>query len=164
MLKPIRRTRTSKTTARFAIVASEYNSRFVNAMLRKARQVLRQAGARDVQVLRVPGAFEIPAVAARLLQAPGEKPAAVICLGVILQGETSHARMIAESVSFALAQLQVIHAIPVIHGVLWFDNARQAQVRCLGRTHNRGAEAATTALAMARVMIRMQGLPNHGRS
>ena len=152
MLRPIRRTKVSGKSAQFAIVASEYNPRYVDAMLRHAQRVLRKANVRMVKLIRVPGAFEIPAVVARLLQSPSTAPDAVICLGVILRGQTTHAQMIAESVSQALATLQVSHAVPVIHGVLLFENEEQAQVRCLGRIHNRGAEAASTALAMVRVM------------
>ena len=142
---------TASTTARFAIVASEYNARYVDAMVRNAQRVLSKAGARNVKIVRVPGAFEIPAVVARIFKTTGTAPDAVICLGVILRGETAHAQLIAESVSHALAQLQVNHAVPVVHGVLLFDNEQQAKVRCLGRAHNRGAEAASTALAMARI-------------
>lgn len=152
MLRRVRRTQSSGATARIAIVASEYNARYVDSMLRQAERVLRQAGARKVKLVRVPGAFEIPAVVARLLQSENHGLDAVVCLGVILRGETAHAQLLAESVSQALAQLQVQHTVPVVHGVLLFDNEHQAKVRCLGREHNRGAEAASTALTMARIM------------
>jgi 6,7-dimethyl-8-ribityllumazine synthase len=75
---------------------------------------------------------------------------------VIFQGETSHARHIGWGVTHALAQIQVVHQLPVVHGVFVFDKREQARVRCLGKKHNRGAEAAQTALEMARVMA---GLP-----
>ena len=155
MLRRIPRKQHVLSATRFAIVASEYNARYVNAMLRNTQQVLRRSGAKKIEVIRVPGAFEIPAVVAKLLQADPESFNAVICIGVILQGETAHARLIAEAVSHALAQLQVTHATPVIHGVFLLDNGQQAKARCLGRTHNRGAEAASTALAMAKVMRRL---------
>ena len=152
MLKRIRATNREIPGAQFAIVASEYNSRYVDAMLRCARQVLRRSRAKQIEVIRVPGAFEIPVVVARLLKRETDDFDAIICLGVILQGETEHARLIAEAVSHALAQLQVTHAVPIIHEVLLFESEQQAKVRCLSRTHNRGAEAASTALAMAKVM------------
>lgn len=136
--------------ARFAIVASRYNARFVDSMLAAAERALKSAGAR-VEIIRVPGAFEIPAVASRLARV-SPPFSALICLGVILRGQTSHAQQIADAVSAALAQLQVAHALPVVHEVLLLENEAQAVVRCLDKQHNRGAEAAQTALEMAHVM------------
>jgi 6,7-dimethyl-8-ribityllumazine synthase len=153
MLKAVASARGRKAGGAFGIVASRYNQRYVDAMLRAARQELRRAGAR-VRVVRVPGAFEIPAVAAALAQSG--RFAAVICLGVIFQGETSHAQHIGWGVTHALAQLQVRHRLPVIHGVFVFEQERHAKVRCLGAKHNRGTEAARTALEMARVMAGLQ--------
>ena len=151
MLTPARKSRIRASRGSFAIIASRYNARYVDAMVKAARRQLKKAGAKTIRVLRVPGAFEIPAVAARLAQST---PAwsAIICLGVILRGQTSHAQQIADAVSLSLAQLQIQRAIPVIHEVLLLENEAQAIVRCLDKEHNRGAEAAQTALEMARVM------------
>ena len=149
MLKPVRKTRAAKTGGNFAIVASRYNAEYVDSMVHAAREELHKAGAK-VRVVRVPGAFEIPAVAARL--AARGRYSAVICLGVIFQGETSHAQHIGWGVTHALAQIQVQHKLPIIHGVFVFEKVKHARVRCLGPRHNRGHEAAQTALAMARVM------------
>jgi 6,7-dimethyl-8-ribityllumazine synthase len=137
---------------RFAIVASRYNAKYVNAMLTAAQRELQRAGAkpRQVRVVRVPGAFEIPTVAAKI--AADRSADAIICLGAILRGETTHADHIGWGVTHALAQIQVRQCLPVIHEVLLFENESQARVRCLGRTHNRGAEAARTAMEMVRVM------------
>jgi 6,7-dimethyl-8-ribityllumazine synthase len=151
MLKPIQSKTFRAGQAQFAIVASEYNARYVEAMLRAARAELRRAGVKEIQVIRVPGAYEIPVVAARLAKAAAHL-SAIICLGVILRGETVHAAHIGEAVSNALMQIQLQHGIPVVHEVLLLENEDQARVRCLGRTHNRGAEAAQTAMAMAQVM------------
>ncbi len=154
MLTPLKSKSLTAGEATFAMVASRYNARYVDAMLRAARAELRRAGARKVRVVRVPGAYEIPVVAARLaaLPASGGRPAAIICLGVILRGETVHAAHIGEAVSQALMRIQLESQVPVIHEVLLLENEEQARARCLGRTHNRGAEAAQTALAMAAVM------------
>jgi 6,7-dimethyl-8-ribityllumazine synthase len=136
----------------FAIVASRYNRRYVDSMLNAARRCLEGAGAIDVRVVRVPGAYEIPVVAARLAKRDGEPLSAIICLGVILRGQTTHAQHIGEAVTFALTELQIRHGIPIIHEVLLLENEEQAKVRCLSRDHNRGTEAAQTALEMAWVI------------
>jgi 6,7-dimethyl-8-ribityllumazine synthase len=168
MLTPLQPKSFQAPGASFAIVASRYNARYVNAMLRAAKAELKRAGARQVRVFRVPGAYEIPIVAARLARAaraeappsarhpsrraPHSPPSAIICLGVILRGQTVHAAHIGEAVSQALMRLQLECLVPVIHEVLLLENEDQARARCLSKTHNRGAEAAQTALAMARVM------------
>jgi 6,7-dimethyl-8-ribityllumazine synthase len=149
MLKKITRKKNVARGGKFAVVASRYNAEYVDAMLHAAREELLRAGA-HVRIVRVPGAFEIPAAAARLAHA--RRYAAVICLGVIFQGETSHAQHIGWGVTHALAQIQVQHRLPVIHGVFVFEKVKHARVRCLGKKHNRGTEAAQTALEMARVM------------
>ena len=152
MLKRVRQTTIDNIGGRFAIVAAKYNGRYVDAMLRAAKNELLKAGATNVKVVRVPGSFEIPAVAARLAQGRIPPLSAIICLGVIFQGETSHAQHVGWGVTHALAQIQLQYKIPVVHGVLLFEKEQQAQVRCLGKKHNRGIEAARTALAMAAVM------------
>jgi 6,7-dimethyl-8-ribityllumazine synthase len=155
MLTPIRSKTFQARDSRFAIVASKYNGKYVEAMVRAATAELKRAGVKKLQLVRVPGAYEIPVVAARLAgkaAADGSRPAAIICLGVILRGETVHAAHIGEAVSRALMQIQLQHGVPVIHEVLLLENEQQARVRCLDRKHNRGTEAAQTALAMAQVM------------
>ena len=143
----------SRTTraqgAAFAIVASQYNVEYVNAMLRAAEAELKGAGG-QVKTVRVPGAYEIPVVAARLARTG--KFAAIICLGVILRGQTTHAAHIGEAVTNALTAIQLETEVPVIHEVLLLESRDQAEVRCRDPKHNRGQEAATTALAMAAVM------------
>jgi 6,7-dimethyl-8-ribityllumazine synthase len=150
MLQKIQAKKISAHGGRFAIVASRYNQRYVDAMLHAAKAEILRAGGK-VQIIRVPGAYEIPVVVAKLAAA-NSKPSAIICLGVILRGATTHAQHIGEAVSSALVQIQVQHEVPVIHEVLLLENEQQAQERCLGKTHNRGTEAAQTALEMARVM------------
>ena len=154
MLRKVQQKKIQSRGGKFAIVASRYNSEYVDAMLHAAREELLRAGA-HLRIVRVPGAFEIPAAAARLAQP--KRYAAIICLGVIFQGETSHARHIGWGVTHALAQIQVLQKIPVVHAVFVFDKVKHAKVRCLGKKHNRGTEAAQTALEMARVMKSLRG-------
>ena len=151
MLRKIQPKKNQARGGTFAIVASQYNPRYVNAMLRAAQSEMKRAGAK-VQVVRVPGAYEIPVVAAKLARTASPTLSGIICLGVILRGATTHAQHIGEAVSNALVQIQITHEVPIIHEVLLLENEQQAQERCLGRTHNRGTEAAQTALEMARVM------------
>ena len=139
---------------RIAIVASRYNAKYVNAMLRAAKVELGKAKA-IVEVVRVPGAFEIPAVASALALRLAKPVDAIVCLGVILRGETTHAEHIGQAVTDALMQLQVDHTLPVIHEVLLLENVDQAKKRCLDSGHNRGVEAAQTAIEMTRVMARL---------
>jgi 6,7-dimethyl-8-ribityllumazine synthase len=168
MLKPIKARMFRAGEGRFAIVASQYNGRYVEAMLAAAKVELEGAGAKEVQVVRVPGAYEIPVVVTRLARAGragpslkprsprGERPfSAIICLGVILRGETVHAAHIGEAVSRALMKIQLRYEVPVIHEVLLLENEEQARARCLDPKHNRGREAAQTALAMVQVMAKL---------
>ena len=155
MLRKIQQNKVKSSGGTFALVASRYNARYVDAMLRAARAELRRAGVSRIQIVRVPGAYEIPVVAKRLARTlPGLS--AIVCLGVILRGETVHAAHIGDTVSRALMEIQLAYEIPVIHEVLLLENEAQARVRCLGSRHNRGTEAAQTALAMVRVL---NGLP-----
>ena len=156
MLKKVKTKSYRAGGSRFAVVASKYNARFVDAMLRAAKTEILRAGGK-VEIVRVPGAYEIPVVAAKLaanskLKTKNSQLSAILCLGVILRGATTHAQHIGEAVSNALVQIQIQHEVPVIHEVLLLENEQQAVQRCLDKKHNRGTEAAQTALEMARVM------------
>jgi 6,7-dimethyl-8-ribityllumazine synthase len=157
MLQTIQSKKTQSRGGNFAIVASRYNARYVDAMLRAAKTELLRAGG-TVQIVRVPGAYEIPVVAAKLARQStlNSQLSAIICLGVILRGATTHAQHIGEAVSNALVQIQIEYEVPVIHEVLLLENESQARERCLDKKHNRGTEAAQTALEMARVMKSLQ--------
>ncbi len=120
-------------------------------MLREAKAELRRAGAKKIEIIRVPGAYEIPIVAAARLARKGGV-SAIVCLGVILRGQTVHADYIGRAVTEALMEIQLRDEIPVIHEVLLLENEEQARARCLGKKYNRGLEAAQIALEMARVM------------
>jgi len=154
MLKEIKVTGLKATGGRFAIVASKYNARYVDAMLRAATAVLKKARAEEIQVVRVPGAFEIPIVAAKLAGG-SPSPSAIICLGVIIRGATAHAQSISDVVSYALGTIALQTQTPVIHEVLLLENEQQAAERCLSRKHNRGTEAALTAIEMSGLLARL---------
>ena len=155
MLKPVKTRTVRAVGGTFAIVASKYYSRYVDSLLRAAQAEILRAGG-TVKIVRVPGAYEIPLVAARLAHtaqlAPDAPLTAIICLGVIIRGATTHAQLIGEAVSRALMQIQMQYEVPVVHEVLLLENEQQAKERCLDRTHNRGTEAAQTALEMTRVL------------
>jgi 6,7-dimethyl-8-ribityllumazine synthase len=165
MLKTVQSKGFQAGKARFAVVASQYNARYVDSMAQAATEELERAGAKAIQVVRVPGAYEIPIVAMRLASGGSAHASrmtrrapfsAIICLGVILRGETTHAAHIGEAVSRALMEIQLETEVPVIHEVLLLENEEQARVRCLDPKHNRGREAAQTALAMAQVMANLR--------
>lgn len=144
----------------FAIVASEYNRKHVDGLLDGALRVLRESGA-TVEVFRVPGAFEIPVTIETLAASRSRaRWSAILALGVLIRGETAHADLVGSAVTRALMDISLRHRVPVIHEVLLVANLRQADVRCLDPKHNRGGEAAGTALAMSRLLGRLR---NHHR-
>lgn len=135
---------------RLAIVASKYNERYtdalVNSVIEELGEYLPQA---RVDLIRVPGAFEIPVTVKAILEL--EQPSLVIALGVIIAGETAHADLVARSVTDALQQLALQHNTPIIHEVLLLQDEAQAIQRCLNKDMNRGIEAARAAAAMVEV-------------
>lgn len=148
MLKQIRKRTAAGAKGRYAIVAAKYNARFVDALVRFAKADLQDAA--TVRVIRVPGSFEIPVVAGILARSGSVD--AVICFGAVLRGATTHADHIVVGVTNALAQLQIDSGVPIIHGVLLFENEEQATERCLRKGTNRGIEAARTAREMVEVV------------
>ncbi|MFP6899070.1 MAG: 6,7-dimethyl-8-ribityllumazine synthase [Roseibacillus sp.] len=135
---------------KLAIVASKYNEVYSDALvdhvIEELVDYLPQA---RVDLIRVPGAFEIPVAVKALLEL--EAPICVIALGVIIRGETAHADLVASSVTDALQQLALEYNTPIIHEVLLVEDEAQAHVRCLGEEMNRGIEAARAAAAMVEV-------------
>lgn len=136
---------------RINIVASRYNNSFVDVMLEQTKQeIFTIAPATKIEVTRVQGAFEIPVLAK--IVAEHRAPDVIIALGVILQGETAHARLIATSITDALMKLSIDHTIPIIHEVLLLDHAEQALERCVTESANRGVEAARAAFMAMEAM------------
>ena len=135
----------------FSIVASLFNGQYVQGLVAHAKDELRSLSPSAIISLhQVPGAFEIPVVVREL--ALQKKADAILALGVILQGKTSHAQNLARSVTDALQQIALEYGIPVINGVLSLETEAQAQERCLGSEINRGTEAARAAVEIANVM------------
>lgn len=141
---------------KIAIVASRYNEKYADALVENCRdEIGKITRGVNVEVVRVPGAFEIPMMVNFLLhETRGEKtPDAVIALGVILRGSTAHADLIGEAITRELLHTACRSLTPVIHEVLLLQNEEQAQERCLGEQLNRGREAARAAVEMMRLTV-----------
>ncbi len=136
----------------WAVVVSRYNHDVTGKLLQGAVETLQQHGVspRDIDVVWVPGAFEIPLVARRL--AASGRYRAVICLGVVIQGQTTHDRQINRAVSLQLAQIAAETQVPVTLGVLSCYTRQQAEARAGGEKGNKGAECALVALEMAALL------------
>lgn len=145
-----------RTDGRFAIVCSRYNSEYTEPMLEAARSVLESAGASIVEVVRVPGAFEIPMAASALARRKRSPVRGIVCLGVLWQGETSHAEQIGSTVTRALMEISLATGIPCIHEVLTIQTKKQAQQRCIDPRTNRGIEAAHAALEIVEALASIQ--------
>jgi 6,7-dimethyl-8-ribityllumazine synthase len=151
-----RRPRAKRSKRTFQIVASQFNSQYVQGLVDHAEKELRSlASSAAISIYRVPGSFEIPVVVREL--ARKKKADAIIACGVIMQGETNHAKNLSRSVTDALQRIAVDYGIPVINVVLSFNNEDQARERCLENRINRGTEAARAAVEIAGVMSNLAG-------
>jgi 6,7-dimethyl-8-ribityllumazine synthase len=140
---------------RVAVVCSRFNGSITNRLLAGALEVLRDAGVdrSDIVVGWVPGAFEIPLMA--LAFADGERPVdAVITLGAVIRGETTHYEIVSGECARGVQDVQLSTRIPVAFGVLTVETLDQALERSLNDESNKGREAATTALEMVSVLRR----------
>jgi 6,7-dimethyl-8-ribityllumazine synthase len=148
---------------RFAIVRSRFNEEVTKRLLEGALDALRKGGAREetIDVVLVPGAFEIPMVASRL--ARSRRYDAIICLGAVIRGETPHFEYISAEVSRGIARVSYDYGMPVIFGVLTTDTEEQADARSGVGGVNRGYEAAVSAIEMANLMKRLGALPKPTR-
>ena len=139
----------------FVLVASQFNATFVDRLVKHVTDELRALAPESaVAVHRVPGAFEIPVVVREL--ALQQNADAIIALGVIIKGQTSHADHLSHSVTNALQQIAIAHGVPVINAVLSVENEQQARERCLEQRINRGIEAARAAVQIANVMSELR--------
>lgn len=137
------------TGLKFGIVVSRFNDFITGRLLEGALDALTRHGAKadDVDVVKVPGAFEIPSMAKRLCAK--KKYDAVICLGTVIRGATPHFNYISAEVSKGVGAVAGEASIPVIFGVLTTDNLEQAVERAGSKSGNKGWEAAVAAIEMA---------------
>jgi 6,7-dimethyl-8-ribityllumazine synthase len=139
------------TRRRFAIIASQFNGDFVQGLVDHAVRELRSlVPSAEADLHQVPGAFEIPIVAREV--ARQKRADAILALGVIIQGQTDHAELVARSVTDALQRIAIEDGVPIIDAVLSLKNETQAQERCLEDKMNRGTEAARAAVQMANLI------------
>jgi 6,7-dimethyl-8-ribityllumazine synthase len=140
---------------KFGIVVSRFNDFVTHRLLEGALEALKNHGAdeSDIDVVHVPGAFEI-ALAAKRLAAAG-KHDALICLGAIIRGDTPHFDYIADAVTRGLGALVLEHGLPIAFGVLTTNNVEQAMERAGAKTTNKGYEAALTAIEMVDLMKKL---------
>ena len=148
----------SVAAPRFAIVASEYNPEFVQALVNHTcKEIYLIDEAAIIELFGAPGSFEIPVVVEMV--ANKNRHDVIIALGLVMQGRTKHAEFIGQSVSMALQQVALKHLVPVIHEVLLVASEEEARERCIAKEHNRGIEAARAAFVMLRIRQQLMGKP-----
>jgi 6,7-dimethyl-8-ribityllumazine synthase len=140
---------------RFALIAARFNAVVVDQLTAGALDALRRHGVAEdkIDVVKVPGSFEIPVVAQRLAKS-GEY-AAVVCLGCIIRGDTDHYDHVAGAATSGVARAGLDAGIPVIFGVLTTDTLEQAVHRAGAKAGNKGFEAAVTAVEMVNLLSKL---------
>jgi 6,7-dimethyl-8-ribityllumazine synthase len=140
---------------RFAILAARFNDFVVDPLIRGALDALKRHGVADKQIdiVRVPGAFDIPIVARKLALA--HRHEALIALGCVIRGQTPHFDYVAGECAGGIARVALESGVPIAFGVLTTDTAEQAVDRAGGKSGNKGADAALVALEMAKLMRRL---------
>ena len=138
--------------ARFAIIASRWNPRITEQLVAGARAAFVAHGVAEdaVDVIRVPGAWEIPATAARLAAAGSH--AAIVALGCVIRGDTRHYEHVADRCAEGLMRVQLDFGLPVLNGVLAVERVEDAEARAGGSHGNKGEEAALAALEMVNLL------------
>jgi 6,7-dimethyl-8-ribityllumazine synthase len=142
---------------RFAVLAARFNATIVDGLLAGALDGLRRHGVGDdaIDVVHVPGSFEIPLVAQRL--AASGRYAAVICLGAVIRGDTGHYDHVAGEAAGGVARAAIATGVPVIFGILTCDTLEQAVNRAGGKAGNKGFDAAMTAIEMVNLLRSLPG-------
>ncbi len=142
-------------TARFAILASRWNPGIVDVLVDGAMRALREHGIAEaaIDLVRVPGAWEIPQVAADLARAGGH--AAILALGCVVRGDTRHYEHVADNCAQGLMRVALDHGMPVLNGVLAVERHADAQARAGGAHGNKGEEVALAAMEMVDLRARI---------
>ena len=137
---------------KFALVASRFNSFLVEQLVKGAEDAFVRLGGKtgDLTLVRVPGAYESPVVAAKLVKSG--KYDAVVVLGAVIQGATPHAALINETTARAFAQLSLESGTPVLNGIVSADNLEQAVERCGTKQGNKGFAAVQAAIEAVDVL------------
>ena len=140
---------------KFGIVVSRFNSFIAERLLDGALDTLARSGAADddIEVARVPGAFEIPLVAQKMVKS--DRYDAVICLGAVIRGATSHYDLVANEAAKGIAQVSLSHDIPLVFGVITTDTIEQAIERAGSKAGNKGSEAAQVAIEMVNLLQKL---------
>ena len=140
---------------RFAVVAARFNDFVVEPLVRGALEALKRHGATDkqIEIVRVPGAFDIPIVVRKL--ALSRRYEALIALGAVVRGQTPHFDYVAGECASGLARIALETGVPIAFGVLTTDTMEQAVDRAGGKAGNKGADAALAAIEMANLLRRL---------
>jgi 6,7-dimethyl-8-ribityllumazine synthase len=140
---------------KFGIIASRFNDFITDRLVGGAVDALLRSGAADadIEIVKVPGAFEIPLLASRMAKL--KKYDAIICLGAVIRGATSHYDYVCAEVSKGIAAVSLEASIPVIFGVVTTDTIEQAIERAGTKSGNKGWDAAIAAVEMANLMDAM---------
>ncbi|QQP98543.1 6,7-dimethyl-8-ribityllumazine synthase [Lysobacter enzymogenes] len=138
--------------ARYAIIASRWNPRITDALVAGARKTFADHGVAEdaIDVIRVPGAWELPVLARRL--AADGKHAAVVALGCVVRGDTRHYEQVADGCSDGLMRVSLDFGLPIANGVLAVERHEDAENRAGGSHGNKGEEAALAALEMSHLL------------
>jgi len=141
---------------RFAVVASRFNEFIVERLVDAAVETLVKHGAEpgDIEVVRVPGAFEIPVALKKL--AAARRHDALIALGCVIRGATPHFDYVAGEAASGIARVSIEHEVPIGFGLLTVDTIEQAVERAGTKAGNKGADAAMTAIEMATLVRKLQ--------
>jgi 6,7-dimethyl-8-ribityllumazine synthase len=140
---------------RFAIVAGRFYEDLADRLVAGARDELESAGAREVEVFEVPGAFELP-LGARYAARSGHYDG-VVCLGAVIRGETDHYEFVCAEAARGIQQVQLETGVPCGFGVLTVDSLEQALARAGGGKRHQGRDAARAVLAMIALRERLGG-------